>query len=107
MNMEELLIPLLLFAALGGGFGLLLALASRVFAVKEDARFTAVREALPGAGCGGCGYSGCDAYAAAVVRGEAKPNLCSVGGAQTAQKIAAVMGVAAEAAPARMESPKS
>ena len=68
--MQDLLIPLLLFALLGGLFGLLLALAARAFAVKEDPRLASVREALPGGNCGGCGYSGCDAYAAAVVRGE-------------------------------------
>lgn len=93
--MQDLLIPLLLFALLGGLFGLLLALAARAFAVKEDPRLASVREALPGGNCGGCGYSGCDAYAAAVVRGEAKPNLCAVGGSACAEQIAAVMGVEA------------
>ena len=92
--MEQFLIPLLLFALLGGLFGLLLAVAARAFAVKEDERLAPVREALPGGNCGGCGYSGCDAYAAAVVRGEAPPDLCGVGGAESAAQIAAVMGLA-------------
>src|SRR3712207_4280818 len=52
-----------------------------------------VREALPGANCGGCGFAGCDAYADAVVNGGAAPNRCPVGGAAAAAKIAEVMGV--------------
>ena len=64
--MNELLYPLLWFALLGGGFGLVLAIAARVFAVKQDERIPRITEALPGANCGGCGYSGCAAYAEAV-----------------------------------------
>lgn len=54
---------------LGLGFAaaVLLALASRVFFVKEDPRVTAALEILPGANCGGCGFAGCEGYAKAVV----------------------------------------
>ena len=37
-NIHELLLPLLWFALLGGGFGLVLAIAARAFAVKQDER---------------------------------------------------------------------
>ncbi len=97
MEIEELLYPLLWFALLGGGFGLVLALAARVFAVKRDERIPQIEEALPGANCGGCGYSGCAAYAEAIVKGEAPVNRCAVGGAAAIEEIAAIMGV--EAAP--------
>ena len=93
MNWNDLWIPALWFALLGLVFGLLLAIAARVFAVRTDPRVPAVRDALPGANCGGCGYSGCDAYAEAVVRGEAAPNCCTAGGPETAAAVAAVMGV--------------
>lgn len=80
------------FAALGGGLGLLLALAAKLFRVKVDSRVPQVSEALPGANCGGCGYAGCEALAEAIVKGEAKITACTVGGGQTAEKIGKIMG---------------
>lgn len=73
--------------------GLLLGLAGRVFQVKTDERVEAVRAALPGSNCGGCGYAGCDALAAAIVAGEAAPNACPVGGTTVGKEIAGIMGV--------------
>jgi Na+-translocating ferredoxin:NAD+ oxidoreductase RNF subunit RnfB len=54
-----------------------------------------VQEALPGANCGGCGFSGCAAYASAIVEKGAPVNNCSVGGKETAESIAVIMGVTA------------
>ncbi len=73
--------------------GLLLGWAGRLFAVHTDERQQAVRGALPGNNCGGCGYAGCDALAQAIVRGEAPVNACPVGGNTTAEEIARIMGV--------------
>lgn len=87
-------------AALGGLgilFGLVLGLADKKFAVEVDERVSAVRAAVAGANCGACGYAGCDAYAEAVVRGEAKANACTPGGEKTVKAIAQIMGVNAEA----------
>lgn len=89
----KILLPLLIFIGLGLLMGALLALASKLFAVKKDEKAEAIKECLPGANCGGCGYSGCDAYAAAVSAGDAPVNKCSVGGAEAASKIAQIMGV--------------
>lgn len=93
----KILLPVLIFIGLGLLMGALLALASKLFAVKKDEKAEAIKECLPGANCGGCGYSGCDAYAAAVSAGDAPVNKCSVGGAEAASKIAQIMGVAAGA----------
>lgn len=90
---KAILIPVGIFAAMGLFFGVALAIASRVFAVKQDERIPKVLECLPGANCGGCGYSGCAALAEAIVAGDAKPTACSVGSAATAKAIGAVMGV--------------
>ena len=68
----DYVVPALLFALMGLVFAFLLALASRVFAVKQDPRIGELTDCLPGANCGGCGYAGCAAYAEAVVKGEAK-----------------------------------
>ncbi len=88
-------------AVLGGLgliFGAVLAVASKVFAVQEDPRKAELLEVLPGANCGGCGFAGCSAYAEAVVEGSAPVGACPVGGAEAAQKMAAIMGVSAEVA---------
>lgn len=95
MDFSMIWIPAAILAGLGGFFGILLAVASRVFAVKTDPRVPLVRDLLPGANCGGCGFSGCDALASAIVEGTAPCNACTVGGNETAQAIAAVMGTEA------------
>ena len=97
--MAEYLPVLYAIIALGGLgilFGLVLGVADKKFSVEVDERVSAVRSVVAGANCGACGYAGCDAYAAAVVKGEAKANACTPGGAQTAKAIAAIMGVDAE-----------
>ena len=94
---------LLLMGGLGVLCGIGLALASKIFYVYVDPKVEAVAEALPGANCGGCGFAGCSAAAAAVVSAKAKPNVCVVGGLESAQKAAAVMGVEVGSA----EMPKS
>ena len=94
--MTEIWIPILIFAVLSTVMGLILAFASRAFAVQKDERIEQIEECLPGANCGGCGYAGCSALAEAIVRGEAKCGACAAGGTEAAEKIAAVMGVTAE-----------
>lgn len=91
----DIWIPLIILGVLGVLFGALLGIASKKFHVAEDPLIPAVRECLPGANCGGCGYPGCDAYAAAVVKGEAPINKCNVGGASTLAGISEVMGIEA------------
>ena len=93
----DVLVPVLVLLGAGVLCALLLTLASVFFAVKEDERALAIRDVLPGANCGACGYSGCDAYAKALSEGKAeKTNLCVPGGDGTASEIADILGVAAE-----------
>lgn len=96
MGMEGTLFPAAVLGGLGLAFGLLLAVAAEKFRVQVDPRVEMVRDALPGANCGACGYPGCDGYAEAVVSGEAKPNMCAPGGASVATAVAAIMGLSAE-----------
>ncbi len=79
--------------ALGLIFGLALNYAGKKFAVETDERVNRVRECLGGANCGACGYAGCDAFAEAVVKGEAKVNGCAPAGEKGAKAIAEIMGV--------------
>ncbi|MCQ2432319.1 MAG: RnfABCDGE type electron transport complex subunit B [Clostridia bacterium] len=88
----SILYALLWFAGLSLILGLMLAAASVIFSVKVDPRIPQVLECLPGANCGGCGFTGCSACAEAIVKGEAKISACPVGGQKSADKIAAVMG---------------
>ena len=87
--------------ALGLAASIILAVASRVFYVKEDPRVEAVVEALPGANCGGCGFAGCEGYATAVVNDPSVPaNKCCAGGAATSIAVGELTGkTVAEAEP--------
>ena len=51
-------------------FGLILAVAAKVFEVEVDPRLPEIQACLAGANCGGCGYPGCGGYANAVVKGQ-------------------------------------
>lgn len=93
--MMEILWPAIVLGGLGLLFGLLLTFASKKFHVEKDPRIGEIRNVLPGANCGGCGYAGCDALAEAIAKGEAPVNKCPVGGAAVAGKVAEIMGVEA------------
>lgn len=92
-----ILIPILILTGIAIVCAVLLTLSSVFFAVKEDETAVAIRDCLPGANCGACGYSGCDGYAKALAEGSvASTNLCVPGGDKTATEIAGILGVAAE-----------
>jgi Na+-translocating ferredoxin:NAD+ oxidoreductase RNF subunit RnfB len=93
--MTNILYAVAVLGSLGAIFGLVLAVASKKFAVKVDEREAEILAALPGANCGGCGYPGCAGYAAAIVKGEAEPGRCTPGGSESAAKIGKIMGVEA------------
>lgn len=82
---------------LGIAFGVGLAVASKRFHVDVDPKVEEVYEALPHVDCGACGYAGCAAFAAGVVKGEAPVDGCVPGGPDAAQAVAAIMGVEAGA----------
>ena len=92
--MNTILLAVILVAGIGLICGLGLAVASIVMAVPKDETAEKIRECLPGANCGACGFSGCDGYAAALSEGKTKEtNLCAPGGADAAKGVAAVLGV--------------
>ncbi|UCD83026.1 MAG: 4Fe-4S dicluster domain-containing protein, partial [Desulfobacterales bacterium] len=83
----------LFMLGLGALCAIVLGAASRIFYVWEDPRISQVEACFAGANCGGCGYAGCSAAAVAVVAGNAPPSVCVVGGMESAQGAAAVMGM--------------
>lgn len=91
--MIEVAIAALVLGSLGAIFGIGLFYASKVFSVEVSEKTVEIRENLPGANCGACGFAGCDAFADSVVSGKAEVNGCPVGGDLVAEKLAAIMGV--------------
>lgn len=82
-----------------GGLGLVLAgglaFADMKLRVEENPLIGLINEVLPNANCGGCGKAGCYDFAVNVVDGKAMVTGCPVGGSETAQKIASILGVEA------------
>ena len=88
----NILWAVLWFVILGGLFGFLLAFASKVFKVEVDERIIEINNTLPGANCGGCGYSGCNALATAIVGGKASPSACTAAPIESSIEISRIMG---------------
>ena len=76
---QNILTALLVVGSVGLLAGILLALASHFFKVEEDETVKEVRDALPGANCGACGFAGCDSYAEAVANGKFKTTIPGLG----------------------------
>lgn len=96
--MNTIIFTIIVALLVGFVLGILLGLFKKIFAVEVDPRVQAVRDVLSGGNCGGCGFAGCDAFAEAVVKGEAPASGCIAGGPSVAEKIAAILGVDAGSA---------
>ncbi|MBQ6707828.1 MAG: RnfABCDGE type electron transport complex subunit B [Clostridia bacterium] len=94
--MNPILLAVIIVSAIGLIAGIGLAIASIVMAVPVDKKAEEIREILPGANCGACGYSGCDGYASALSKGdETNTTLCLPGGDEASAEIARITGLAA------------
>ncbi|MDT8377078.1 MAG: electron transport complex subunit RsxB [Mariprofundaceae bacterium] len=91
--MTQLLAAILSFSVFAILFGIVLAIASRVFKIEGNPMADNIEKLLPQTQCGQCGYPGCKPYAAAVASGEAEVNQCVPGGERTMLQIADLMGV--------------
>lgn len=92
INFKDIGIATGVVSVLGLLIGLFLGLASKKLEVPVDEKEEKVRELLPGANCGGCGYAGCDACAKAIASGEAPPDACPVASHDVNIEIAKLMG---------------
>lgn len=93
--MSSIVVAVLVLSILGILFALILGLASKVFFVKVDEKILKVREQMPGANCGACGFPGCDGLAKAIAEGKAEVTACPVGGADLAARLAKILGLEA------------
>ena len=72
----DVLIATSVVAIIGLLCAVMLVLAAKFFAVPENKKLSDIRECLPGANCGACGYTGCDGYAKALATDDSvKTNL--------------------------------
>lgn len=92
-------ITLLIAVATMGGLAFIfaggLAFADKKLRVEENPLIAKINDALPGANCGACGKAGCYDFATNIVEGKADVTGCPVGGNETAQLLAEIMGVEA------------
>lgn len=90
---DVVLTTIISLTALGTVAAIILYYASQKFKVYEDPKINEVEEALPGANCGACGFPGCRGFAEAIVKADNFNDLnCPVGGNETMQKVAEILG---------------
>lgn len=81
-------------SVIGTSAAVILYFVAQKFKVYEDPRIDEVEEALPAANCGGCGLAGCRAFAEACVKADNLDDLnCPVGGNETMNQVADILGL--------------
>lgn len=83
----KILINVGIFAIIAFVLGLLIGVFSKIFYVEKDKKLEAIRELLPGANCGSCGFSGCDGLADAIKNKQAEPSACKPNSIDNSNKI--------------------
>lgn len=91
--LKAILTAAILVTAIGLICAVVLVIAAIFMSVKENEKEKEIRECLPGANCGACGFTGCDGYAKALAEGNAKTNLCIPGADAVSRKISEILGV--------------
>lgn len=91
--MSVLLTAVATLGVIGAGSAAILYFVGQKFKVEEDPRIQEVQDILPAANCGGCGFPGCAAFAGACVKADELDGLyCPVGGQDTMDKVAGILG---------------
>jgi len=78
---------------LGGGFAVVLLIASEKLKVQVDPKVEQIHGALPHLDCGACGFPGCSQYAKALLGNAELLGKCAPGGPATAAKIADILNL--------------
>lgn len=92
-----LLIAISTMGGLGVIFAAGLAFADKKLRVEENPLIGKINDVLPGANCGACGKAGCYDFAVNVIDEKVPINGCPVGGQDTVDAIANLLGVKAGA----------
>ena len=92
-----MIISAVVLTSMGVVFAILLYFVAKKFHVSEDERIPLILEFLPGANCGGCGFTGCKALVEEMIRrGDMTGISCPGAGSEAMEKIAAILGLTAE-----------
>ncbi|MDO5016107.1 MAG: RnfABCDGE type electron transport complex subunit B [Eubacteriales bacterium] len=92
----DVVVAILIVTGIAIVMGALILIVFHFFSVQGDTREEEIVELLPGVNCGGCGYSGCQAYAAALAsEKDTDLSRCTAGGQETANSLAHYFGHAA------------
>ena len=90
--MNTIIIAVVSVSAIGCICAILLSFAAKVMKVSVDKNYQIIRDVLPGANCGACGYSGCDDYALALSeKREDAINLCVPGGTGAVEQLTVIL----------------
>ena len=88
-----MILSALILSVIGIIAAALLYVVARRFHVEADPRIDEVESLLPGANCGGCGFSGCRAFAQACCKAASLNGLsCPGSDATVMEKIAGILG---------------
>lgn len=90
------IVPILVVAGIAAVLAFSLSFLGEKMAVDRDARIDEIVRNLSGANCGGCGYAGCDAFAEALFKGEAKLSQCNPTSPDNKANIARILGMSEE-----------
>ena len=96
-------VSILVLGVIGIVAAVFLYIAAKKFKVYENPLIGEVEELLPGANCGGCGFSGCHAFAIECANAKTLEGLnCTSLNAEGMQKIAGIVGLTAVAGEKRI-----
>ena len=91
--MRQVVVSILVLGLLGFCFGILLGFLSKKFKVKVNSKVKELVDALPGANCGACGFSSCQAFAEAIANNHKIFSGCILGGKLVDDKILKILGL--------------
>jgi len=91
--MNIIIIAVISLSVIGFACAALITVASKLMYIKVDLRIEKLRNCLPGANCGACEYSSCDAYAEALAKGETASNRCLPAGEEGYKKLNEILGL--------------
>ena len=95
---STILTTIIMLGVLAATLAGVLYVVAQKFKVIEDTRIDDAEGVLPGANCGGCGYTGCRSFAEALVKtDDISAMFCPVGGNATMTQVAEVLGRTVEA----------
>lgn len=89
--MNHIITSTIVMALMGLIFALILAWASKKFAIETASKLKDIAKLLSLQNCGKCGYPGCGAFAKAIADGKAHPDLCPALSKENAEKIKEIM----------------